>query len=106
MLQDQQLLGGPCQIFAAVFREDDHVLNPHPQLPGEIDPRLRGDHRPRREGSVIGGGGPGLLVDLHAHAVAEAVAEILFVSGVTVSYTVRISSVTDPTATVRVISEQ
>ena len=31
---------------------------------------------------AVGGGGPGLLVDLHAHAVAEAVAEILFVSGV------------------------
>ena len=67
--------------MAAVLRQDQHVLDPHPQLPRQIDARLGGDHRPGGQGLGVGGGGIGPLVDLHPHAVAEAVAEVRAVAG-------------------------
>ena len=81
-LQDQKLLGCQRNVLTALFCDDDHILNANAQLPRQIDPRLRADDNAGRQRLAVGRRGIGIFMDLHANAVAKAMAEIGTVSGV------------------------
>lgn len=112
-----------------------HILDAHAEFAGQIDAGLCGDDGVLRQLCVRAGRGDGVLVDVEPEAVSEAVTEAVPVAASvmtlraaastrspvtpafaaampascassTVWYTVRISSLGMPTATVRVMSEQ
>ena len=82
ILQNQQVLLGQGDILAAALLQHHHVLDADAEAAGQIDAGLGGHGGPQRQGVVVGRGGVGGLVNFHAHAVAEAVAEIGTVTGV------------------------
>ena len=64
----------------AVRGHDDEVLDPHPEVAGQVDAGLDRHDVPGGELAVSVGGEAWLLVDLEADAVAEAVAEVVAVA--------------------------
>ena len=82
LLQNQQVLLGQGDILAAALLQHHHVLDADAEAAGQIDAGLGRHGGSQRQGLVVGGGGIGGLVNFHAHAVAEAVAEIGTVTGV------------------------
>src|SRR5688500_13292252 len=65
--------------LVAAVCDRDEVLDPHPDLAGEVDPRLYRDHVPGGQLPVAARGQPRLLVDLEADPVTEAVSEVVAV---------------------------
>ena len=63
------------EVAAAVLGDDDHILNAHAALAGDVDARLHRDDHARRADRVVESREARPLVDLEADAVAEAVAE-------------------------------
>ena len=78
---------------AAVFRDEHHVLYSDSEKSGQIDAGLRGDKMSGGENLFRAGRYARLLVNLYADSVTRAVLYIFFCS-----------SLTEPTATVRVMS--
>ena len=115
---------------AAVFRDEYHVLDSDSEKSGQIDAGLRGDKMSGGENLFRAGRYARLLVNLNADSVTRAVAEEFAVARVgydiasasaqetpgaifsiaascasrTVLYIFFCSSLTEPTATVRVMS--
>ena len=81
-LQDNELFGGAGDVHAALLGEHDHVLNAHAEPSGQVDPRLGGQQGPGGNGLVVPVVEAGVLVDLDAQGVAEAVAEVVPVARV------------------------
>lgn len=75
-LQDSQVLLGQGDIHAAALLQHQHVLDADAEAAGQIDAGLGRHGGSQRQGVVVGRGSVGGLMDLHTHAVAEAVAEI------------------------------
>ena len=75
-LQDSQVLLGQGDIHAAALLQYQHVLDADAEAAGQIDAGLGRHSGSQRQGVVVGRGSVGSLMDLHTHAVAEAVAEI------------------------------
>ena len=132
-----ELLREAREHVGALVGHGHQVLDPHAQPARQVDARLDRHHVARHKGLVLLGplAQARLLVHLHAHAVAQPVAETLAVAGLldhlaglarprrgtwrrreplqgrrlrrrTSSYTSRASSSISPLATVRVQSEQ
>src|SRR5271166_6769901 len=71
-------LGQAREHLPGALPDDDEVLDAHPQLHWQVDPRLDRHHAPGEQGLLAGRARePGGLVDLHPHAVSEAVPEVL-----------------------------
>src|SRR5712692_1408888 len=80
-LEHDQFLRGAAERLLAVRRHHREVLDADPAPPREVDTRLDGDDLSLRQHVCAGGAQRRRLVDLDAHAVAEAVAERLAVAG-------------------------
>ena len=74
--EDDQLFRRSCDVDAAVLCQDRHILDTDAEPAGQIDARLRRDHGAHRHQRLVPHIGVGGLVDLDAHAVAVAVAEV------------------------------
>src|SRR5487761_1045566 len=81
-LQDQQVPGGRSQESGSVARRhDQYVLDPDAAHSGQVDTRLDGDRNPVGQFTRSPVPQHRRLVDLQAHAVPEAVLEVLGVPG-------------------------
>ena len=74
--------GSALRLRQPVLGDDDQVLDPHPELAGQVDAGLDRDDFARGEHVVGALREPRPLVHLEADAVAERVAEVLAVAGV------------------------
>ena len=67
-------------VDAAILGEHDHILDTHAELSGQVNARLRGQAGAGGNGLVPEGAEPGVLVDLDAQGMAEAVTEAVAVA--------------------------
>src|SRR5215211_5182919 len=80
-IDDLQLLRPAAEVAAAVGLDADQVLDADPEAASDVDARLDRDDVALDE-LVLGGlSQPRRLVDLDSHAVSQAVAELVAVSG-------------------------
>jgi len=69
--QQSPSFGTPCDHPAAVGRDENKILDPHAELPFQVDARLDGHEHARLQHGLRLRAGRRLLVDLVAHAVPE-----------------------------------
>ena len=80
-LQNAQFFRSLGQISLAIGGQIDHVLDADAELAGQVDTGLDGHDGARRNRAVPRAAEVRILVDLDAHAVAQAVAHFSAVTG-------------------------
>src|SRR5690348_18313724 len=81
LLDQLKLLGEAAEVAQSLLANDDEVLDPHPELTGQIDPRLDRDDLAGLQHVVGAARQTRALVHLESDTVAKAVPEALAVPG-------------------------
>src|SRR4051794_32130469 len=80
-VDERELLRGAAQVAIPVARDHHQVLDPNAEAPGEVDPGLHRDGVALAQLVLGGGREPRALMDLESDPVAEAVPEVIAVTG-------------------------